>query len=115
MPRAIAVAASGEPSDPLKGLGAATNRVGLVNGEGPVGILRIVAPDGAEVDALELARQLADAALADRPAIDLDDGRDLRAGAAHEQLVTGVELGAVDRAIEHLLAQLAPGDAPPHA
>src|SRR5258708_8083537 len=77
-----------------------------VDRQGPAGVLRVVAADGAEVDALQLAGELADLAVADRPAVALDHRRHLRAGAAEEQLVAGVELGPVDRALDDLLAEL---------
>src|SRR5437868_13494682 len=43
-----------------------------VNRNGPVLVLRRVAADGAEVDVLQLLRELADLAVADGPMVDLD-------------------------------------------
>src|SRR5213080_2919019 len=74
----------------------------LVNGDRPVLVLRQLAADGAEVDVLELLRELPHLAVADRPPVDLDDRRDLRARAAQKQLVARVELGAVDAPLLHL-------------
>ena len=38
--------------------------------------------------------------------VDLDDGRDLGTGSAEEQLVARVELGAVDAALNDILAKV---------
>src|SRR5438067_9981087 len=104
----MAAAAAGEPREPLKGLGAATYLAGrrLIDRKRPGCVLRAVAADRPEVDALELAGELADLAVADRPAVDLDHRRDLCAGAAEEELVAGVQLGAVDRSLDDLLSEL---------
>src|SRR5260221_573467 len=94
-------------------------RRALINRDRPVLVLGRVAADRAEVDALQLLCELAHLARANTAPVDLDHRRDLRAGAAQEQLIAGVQLGAVDAAFDHSLAQLfldhrhqqGPGDA----
>src|SRR4029077_8290180 len=138
-PRAIAAAACGAVSVPLKALGATTTFTSgsppdsrdypnffwrqaadspdhpwslrtptqrSVDRDCPVLVLRRLAADGAEVDALQLLREFPDLAVADRPPVDLDHRRDLRAGSAQQQLVACVELCAVDAALEHLFVEL---------
>src|SRR5256886_3966980 len=51
----------------------------LIDRDRPVLVLRRLAAHGAEVDVLELLRELAHLAVADGPAVDLHDRRDLRA------------------------------------
>ena len=70
----------------------------------PGAVVRVLAPDDAKVALLQGAGQRADAAVADRDAVDREDRHDLLTRAAPEQLVGGVELGAVDRALDHRAA-----------
>src|SRR5438477_11642550 len=72
----------------------------LVDRDGPVLVLRGLAAHGAEVDALQLLRELADLAVADRPAVHLVHRRDLRPTSTKEQLVTRVQLGPADAPLE---------------
>src|SRR5690348_1073666 len=132
-PSAMACAASDAVSVPLNALGATTTfiarspsdcrdypgfseircsdspdypRVALVDRDRPVLVLRRLAPDGAEVDALQLLRELAHLAVANRAPVDLDHRRDLRSGPAQQQLVACVQLGAVDAPLTHRLVEL---------
>src|SRR5213596_1834027 len=109
-PRAMAAAACVAVSVPLKAFGATSTftRPRLVDRDRPVLVLRRLAAHGAEVDVLELLRELAHLAVAHGPAVDLHDRRDLRAGSTQEQLVAGVELGAVDASLEHRQVELFP-------
>src|SRR5437879_4935187 len=77
-----------------------------VDADRPVLVLRVVAPNRAEVDLLELLGELAHAPAADLAVVDLDYRGDLGAGAAEEELLTGVELRAVDAALDYGQAQL---------
>src|ERR1700730_4363273 len=76
----------------------------LINRNCPVLIFRCLATDGAEIDVLQLLRELPNLAIAHGPSVDLVDGRDLSAGSAEEQLVARVELGAVDAPLHDILA-----------
>src|SRR5439155_26653328 len=67
-----------------------------VDGRQPVHELLYLAVDRGEVEVLEGASDLAHLALTDGPAVDLRHRSDLDAGAAQEDLVGDVELGAVD-------------------
>src|ERR1700738_5282733 len=86
---------------------AAASANGLpVDGREPVAVARIFAAHGAEVELLQLSRVASDAAIADRAVVDFDDRRDLSAGATQQQLLAGVQLSAVDRALDHLESEL---------
>src|SRR3989442_15754691 len=85
--------ARGTPGDGRSKSGLGITSVFLVNRDRPVLVLGGVAADGAEVDVLELLREFPDLAVADRAPVDLDHRRDLRSGAAQQQLVTCVDLG----------------------
>src|SRR5436309_740355 len=107
-PRPMARAACVAERLPLNEFGATTifSATSLVNGNGPVLVLRRLAAHGAEVDALQLLGEFAHAAVADGPSVHLDHRRDLRARAAQQELLARVELGAVDAALDHGLAEL---------
>ena len=60
----------------------------------PVAVRGQLAAHRVEVERRELARDGADLAVADLAVVDLDDRRDLRAGAAQEDLVGGVQLAS---------------------
>src|SRR5438067_12241747 len=107
-PRPMARAACVAERLPLNEFGATTifSATSLVNGNGPVLVLRRLAAHGAEVDALQLLGELADLAVADRPAVDLDHRRDLRPSPTKEQFVARVQLGAVDAPLKHRQVQL---------
>src|SRR5438552_3705036 len=92
-PRPMARAACVAERLPLNEFGATTifSATSLVNGNGPVLVLR---------------RLAAHAAVADDPSVHLDHRRDLRARAAQQELLARVELGAVDAALDHGLAEL---------
>src|SRR5580693_968573 len=72
----------------------------------PVLIFLRLASDCVEVDLLQLLGELTHLAVAHRPAVDLDDRRDLRAGSAKQQLVACVELRPVDAPLDHRHSQL---------
>src|SRR5260221_14372906 len=72
----------------------------LVDGNRPVLVLLGLAPHGAEVDVLQLLRELADLAVSDWTAVHLYDRRDLSPGAAQQELLAGVELRAVDASFD---------------
>src|SRR3981081_677919 len=99
-PSAMAVAAWVAERLPLKEFGATTIfilvRLGSVNGDSPVLVLRRLAAHRLEVDVLKLQRELAHLAVPNRAAVDLDHRRDLRAGSTEQQLLARVQLGAID-------------------
>src|ERR1700730_581392 len=86
-------------------------RPASVDGQRPALVLGVLAPDGAEVDLLELLGELPDGPVADLAVVDLDHGGDLGAGAAEEQLVARVELRPVDAALNHCETELVPDHA----
>src|ERR1700682_4058661 len=105
----MAAAACEAVSVPLKAFGATTTFIGaasLIDRECPVLELLRVAAYRAEVDALQLLRELADRAVSHRAAVDLDHRGDLRPRAAQEQLLARIELGPVDAPFDHRHAQL---------
>ena len=67
-----------------------------VDGGTPVAMLRQVAAHGLEEDFLQPPRDRPDHAIANRAVIHGRDGRNLRAGAAEEELGDAVEFAAVD-------------------
>src|SRR3954471_20272699 len=73
----------------------------------PLGVLRHATVDDVEVARLELGRDRADLAVADRTAVDLQQRRHVGRRAGHEHLIGDVELAAVDAAGLDLEAVLA--------
>src|SRR2546423_3985668 len=114
-PSAIASAASSADNEPLKALGAMTMRISpsparwrrrSVDGCEPGPVFAIPAAHDLEIQFLQPLDDRPDLAIADEPAVDVDHRRNLGAGAAEEDLVGNVELGAVDRALEDFHAEL---------
>src|SRR5438034_8627957 len=107
-PRPMARAACVAERLPLNEFGATTifSATSLVNGNGPVLVLRRLAAHGAEVDALQLLGEFAHAAVADGPSVHLDHRRDLRACAAKQQLLARVELGGGGAALDHNIKEI---------
>src|SRR5438105_4072932 len=93
--------------------------VPLIDRDRPVLVLGRVATHRAEIDVLQLLRELTDLAVADRTAVDLDHRRDLSTCSAQQKLLARVELGPVDASFHHWQAELVldhfhqqgPGDA----
>ena len=78
----------------------------LVDRRHPVLVGGHLATDRVEIELRQLAGNRADFAVAHLSMVDVDDRRDLGAGAAQERLVARVELAAVDRAHHGLKAHL---------
>ena len=68
---------------------------------------RVFARDYREIRFLQAARDLAHLALADDPAVDIANRRDLRGGAGKKCLVRGIELIASDALSADFVAQAA--------
>ena len=81
----------------------------------PRGVFRQFPAHGLYEDALKLLRDRAGPAVADLAPVHLDQRSDLRAGAAEERLVGGVELRAADAALDHVAAHLVPDQLADHA
>src|SRR5687768_13696017 len=72
----------------------------LVDRGEPAAVGRQSATHRVEIGPGQIPGDLARAPSSDAPAVDLDHGADLRAGAAQEDLVGTVQLGAIDRALD---------------
>src|SRR4029077_15561795 len=114
-PSAIASAASSADSEPLNALGAMTRRISpspagvrrrSVDGRQPVTVLGAASPHDLEIELLQPLDHWPHLAITDRPTVDIDHGRYLRAGAAKEDLIGDIELRAVDGALHDLQVEL---------
>src|SRR5438132_13446818 len=80
--------------------------VPLIDRDRPVLVLGRVATHRAEIDVLQLLRELTDLAVADRTAVDLDHRRDLSTCSAQQQLLARVDLGRRRATIHHWQTEL---------
>src|SRR5438105_13645907 len=94
--RQMLPATEGVPlGSPRRSRGRASSPVPLIDRDRPVLVLGRVATHRAEIDVLQLLRELTDLAVADRTAVDLDHRRDLSTCSAQQKLLARVELGPV--------------------
>src|ERR1700686_3075142 len=113
-PSAIASAPSSADSETLNALGAMTMRISpspaggrrSVDGRQPGTVLGATSPHDLEIELLQPVDHRPHLAVTNWPPVDIDHRRDLRAGAAQEDLVGDVKLRPVDGALHDLEVQL---------